>query len=167
MRAKKRKAIKDRKVAATFRAYPSPITAKLLGLRQVIFDVASETDGVGELHETLRWGQPSYLTVQTGSGTSIRIDQLKSQPGMYAMYFHCQTTLVGTFREMFRDGFAFDGNRGILFRSRDRTPLAKLRKCVALALTYHLDKKFTRRRLSAGTRARRAATRGAASRRRF
>lgn len=159
--------IRDADVAAVFRAYPPSIRAKLLELRRLIFEVASETDGVGELQETLRWGQPSYLTAETGSGSLIRIDQIKSPPGAYAMYFHCQTTLVGSFREMFRDDFRFVGNRSIVFRAHDRIPLRKLRQCVAFSLTYHLDKKPTRKRLATGTRTGGSATRTAASRRRF
>jgi hypothetical protein len=162
----KRRAIKDPKVAAVFRAYPAPIRGKLMELRQLIFDVASRTDGVGELLETLRWGQPSYVTAQTGSGTLIRIDQMASPPGTYAMYFHCQTTLVGTFRRIFRDDFTFLSNRGILFQMVNAVPTGKLRRCVALALTYHLGGKSAPKTLAARARARRsAAAAGTPSRR--
>ena len=92
----KRKNIENPEVAAVFGAYPKEVKQKLLFLRQLIFDVASRTDGVGELKETLKWGQPSYLTTQTKSGSLVRIDQIKSQTGKYAMYFHCQTTLIDT-----------------------------------------------------------------------
>ena len=73
--------IKNPEVATVFETYPKEIRAKLLLLRRLIFNVASETDGVGELEETLKWGQPSYLTTQTKSGSLIRIDQIKSQEG--------------------------------------------------------------------------------------
>ena len=46
----------DAQVAAAFRAYPRGVAAKLRALRRLIFDVASRTDGVGELEETLKWG---------------------------------------------------------------------------------------------------------------
>lgn len=131
------KRIADPDVAAIFRDYPKQIRSKLLQLRQLIFDVAAKTDGVGELQETLKWGQPSYLTTLSKAGSTIRIDQVKSQPGRYAMYFHCQTTLVGTFRQMFRDRLTFEGNRGIVFKAADRLPARELRHCIALALTYH------------------------------
>ena len=32
------------------------------------------------------------------SGSTIRIDQLKSRPASYAVFFHCQTDLVETQR---------------------------------------------------------------------
>ena len=133
--------IKNPEVATVFKTYPKEIRAKLLLLRRLIFNVASETDGVGELEETLKWGQPSYLTTQTKSGSLIRIDQIKSQEGKYAMFFHCQTTLVDTFKEMYRSQFEFGGNRSIIFNVKDKVPVAELSNCVSMALTYHLNKK--------------------------
>jgi hypothetical protein len=66
------------RVEAIFRAYPVRLRQKLLFLRQLIFEAALATDGVGALEETLKWGQPSYVTAETGSGSTIRIDHVKS-----------------------------------------------------------------------------------------
>jgi Domain of unknown function (DU1801) len=127
-------------VTAVFRAYPDALRQKLLLLRQLIFEAALATAGVGKLEETLKWGQPSYATTQTRSGSAIRIDAVRSAPTQYAMYFHCQTSLVATFRELYPDEFKFVGNRSIVFDSDDEIPAQALRHCVALALTYHLNK---------------------------
>jgi len=136
-------------VEAVFDSYPLQVQKKLLFLRQMIFSVAAETEGVGHIEETLKWGQPSYLTVHPKSegksggksGTTIRIDQVKSQAGQYAMYVHCQTTLIDTFREIYGNDFRFAGNRSIIFECKDKIPIASLRHCISLALTYHLNKK--------------------------
>jgi hypothetical protein len=61
------------------------------------------------------------------------------------MYFHCQTTLVDTFREMYRDMFAFEGNRCLVFDAKAKLPVDPLRHCISLALTYHLDRKRNKR----------------------
>ena len=127
-------------IDAVFDAYPKPVKAKLLALRRLIFDTAKSTKGVGALEEALKWGQPSYLTPDTKSGSTIRIDQVKSSAGQYAVYFHCQTDLVETFRELYPE-LSFSGNRAILLDAADKLPEAKLRHCVALALTYHLRKR--------------------------
>ncbi len=132
--------IENPEVAEVFENYPEEVRKGLLFLRRLIFDVASRTEGVGELEETLRWGQPSYITAQSKSGSLIRIDQWRSQHGKYAMYFHCQTTLVDTFKEMFRDEFKYEGNRAIVFGKTARVPVKQLRYCIAVALTYHLNK---------------------------
>jgi Domain of unknown function (DU1801) len=140
--AKKKAAAQlDPAVDAVFDAYPKPLKAKLLALRRLIFDTAKTTGGVGALQETLKWGQPSYLTPETKSGSTIRIDQVKNAPGQYAVYFHCQTNLVETFRELYPKEFSYGGNRSILLNAQDQVPEAALRHCVALALTYHLTKR--------------------------
>jgi hypothetical protein len=126
-------------VEAVFDAYPRAEKAKLLALRRLIFDTAKATKGVGALRETLKWGQPSYLTPETSSGSTIRIDQVKSAEGQIAVYFHCQTNLVETFRELYPE-MHYSGNRAVLLDAKDRLPEAALRHCVALALTYHLRK---------------------------
>ena len=131
------KSIKNPQVAAVFDSYPEGVKKKLMSLRQLIFDVAAKTDGVGVLEETLKWGQPSYLTSQTKSGSLIRIDRIKSQDEKYAMYFHCHTTLVDTFKEMYRDKFKFEGNRSLIFSVGDTLPVCELRHCIFMALTYH------------------------------
>jgi hypothetical protein len=110
-------------------------------LRRLIFDTAKTTGGVGRLEETLKWGQPSYLTPETKSGSTIRIDQVKSTAGQYAVYFHCQTDLVATFRELYPTEFSYGGNRSILLNAEDKIPEPALRHCLALALTYHLKKR--------------------------
>jgi hypothetical protein len=133
-------------VDAVFNAYPKPIKAKLLALRRLIHDTAKATRGVGALEEALKWGQPSYLTPESKSGSTIRIDQVRASPGQYAVYFHCQTDLVETFRELYPK-LSYSGNRAILLDAAEKLPEAELRHCVALALTYHL-----RRRKGAGAK---------------
>jgi hypothetical protein len=131
----------DPAVAAVFDAYPKRTKAKLLALRKLILETAAGTPGVGALDETLKWGQPSYLTNQTRSGSTIRIDRVKPAPGddreRYALYVHCQTTLVSTFRALYRDALTFGGNRSILMDADAPLPKEALRHCIALALTYH------------------------------
>ncbi|WP_395021217.1 DUF1801 domain-containing protein [Dongia sp.] len=131
----------DPAVAAVFAAYPRRVQAKLLALRQLILETAAKTPGVGALDETLKWGQPSYRTNQTRSGSTIRIDRVKPAAGddseRYALHVHCQTTLVSTFRELYRGQLSFGGNRSILLDAGRPLPKAALRHCIALALTYH------------------------------
>jgi hypothetical protein len=111
-----------------------------MALRRLIFDTADTTEGVGALEEALKWGQPSYLTAESKSGSTIRIDQVKAEAGGYAVYFHCQTDLVETFRELYPE-LRYGGNRSILLDAGEKLPEAALRHCIALALTYHLRKR--------------------------
>ena len=143
--SKTRSGFSDPAVEAAFDAFPKPLKARLLALRRLIFDTARTVEGVGPSLETLKWGQPSYLTPETKSGSTIRIDQMKSVANQYAVYFHCQTDLVETFRELYPRELSYGGNRSILLSAQEEIPEAALRHCVALALTYHLNKRKSAR----------------------
>ncbi|EMI60641.1 DUF1801 domain-containing protein [Leptospira noguchii] len=132
---------KDPNVAEVFKNYPNGVREKLFSLRKLIFDTADLTEGVGKLEETLKWGQPSYLTLETKSGSTIRIDKVPSKEDKYAIYFHCQTNLISTFKELFSKKFEFEGNRSIQLNVKDPIPNQELKVCISLALTYHLNKK--------------------------
>lgn len=111
-------------------------------LRQLILDTAAATEGVGVIEETLKWGEPSYLTPKTKSGSTIRVDWKKTQEEHYAMYFKCTANLVDAFRERYPREFKYGGNRSILFYMDDEIPVEELKNCISLALTYHLNKKL-------------------------
>ena len=121
-------------VAKKFSNYPDSIREKLLLLRQLILDTASEMSSVGEIEETLKWGEPSYIT---RTGSTIRIDWKASFPEQYAMYFNCKAKLVDTFKELYRDQFHFEGNRAIVFYENEKVPINELKQCIAMALNYH------------------------------
>ncbi len=124
-------------VKKVFGAYPASMRARLMALRQLILDTAARTPGVGVLEETLKWGEPAYLTSQSKSGSTVRIAYSPKRPSQYAVYFNCQTTLVDTFRTMFPNDFQFEGNRALVFERDGSLPKKELAWCIAAALTYH------------------------------
>jgi len=134
-------AIKNIAVAQVFEQYPENIRAKILSLRQLIMDTAANIDSVGSLEETLKWGEPAYLTTQSKSGSTIRLGWNKRNPDQYAIYFNCKTTLVEIFKTIFADIFQYEGNRAIVFGENEDIPENELSHCISIALTYHLRKK--------------------------
>ena len=52
-----------------------------------ILELAASIEGVGEIEEALKWGEPSYLTSKTKSGGRIRIAWKKSHGEQYSIYF--------------------------------------------------------------------------------
>ena len=128
-------------VAQIFATYPPKIRRQLLALRKIIFDVAASTEGVGALEETLKWGEPAYITSQSKSGSTIRLGWKKSQPTQYAIYFNCQTNLVESFRTLFPSEFIYQGNRAIVFDADEIVPKGAVCFCISAALTYRLSKK--------------------------
>lgn len=129
-------AFDDPNVERVFAESPDAVRPSLMQLREMIFEVAAQTEGVGEIQETLKWGQPSYLTPETESGSTIRLGLPKQ--GGFAIYTHCQTTILSDFQTIFPDDFVYEGNRAIHFRPNENLPLDKLELLVKGALTYHL-----------------------------
>lgn len=130
--------IGDPGVAKVFGACPEDLRADLLTLRELVFEAAHENPVIGPLVETLKWGEPAYLPARPKTGTTVRINRLKGRSGGTAVFFHCQTTLVSTFRELYPDCLEFEGNRAIVIPSGRLLPRRELKHCIALALTYHM-----------------------------
>jgi hypothetical protein len=124
----------DPKVKKVFETYPKSVKKQLLHLRALVLETASEIDGLQKLEETLKWGEPSYLTKH---GSTIRMDWKEKNPEEYAMYFSCSSSLVETFKIVYKGTFTFGGKRAIIFQLHDTLPETELKHCIALALKYH------------------------------
>ena len=57
-------------VKSKFDTYPEGIKTKLLLVRALIFELENEL-GLGQVTESLKWGEPSY---HVKNGSPIRID---------------------------------------------------------------------------------------------
>lgn len=119
----------DPKIEETFALLPEPARTRLLNLRSLIFKIAAEQNET--VSETLKWGQPSY---QSASGTPIRLGIPKS--GGYALFVHCQTSVISEFRNTFEDAFSYEGNRAVLFQEDDQIDVKKVAVLINSALTY-------------------------------
>jgi hypothetical protein len=126
--------ISNPKVKAVFNSYPKSAKTKLLHLRNLVLSAASEIEGLEELEETLKWGEPSYLTKH---GSTVRMDWKEKNPEQFAIYFKCTSQLVPTFKIIYKNKFKFEGNRAIVFKLTDKIPDAELKHCFFMALTYH------------------------------
>lgn len=124
-------------IAQALSRHPDPVRSRLLDIRRMIFLVGAQTRGVGPLTETLKWGEPAYLTEVTRSGSTIRLGAPRSAPERCAVLFNCRTTLVETFRAHFSGDFAFEGNRALLLPVAGPLPDEPLTLCLRAALTYH------------------------------
>jgi hypothetical protein len=106
-----------------------------MALRHLIFTVAVQTQGVGRIDETLRWGEPAYLTPETRSGSTIRIGTPKA--GGFALYCNCRTSLIADFRDLMGEAFRYEGTRAVLFRTPEEIDAEKLGLLISRALTWH------------------------------
>lgn len=127
----------DPRVASKMDSYPSTVKPKIKHLRDLILQTAKQNDDIKEIEETLKWGEPSYLTKK---GSTVRIDWKAKAPDQYAIYFKCTSKLVATFREIYGDLFNYENNRAIIFKMNEKVPDKKLKECINMALTYHTVK---------------------------
>ena len=134
----------DPVLSQAFSSYTPAVRRKLNGLRRLILRVAKSDPAIGPLEEALRWNQLSFLTTTSKSGSTIRIDALPSPAGHYALYFHCQTTLVSSFREKYGSKLTYEGNRALIFSATKPIPVKIVEACVHDALTYHRQRRHSR-----------------------
>ena len=135
---KRNSPIANPEVAAIFASHPPHLQERLLALRALILKTAQATPGVGRIEETLKWGQISYLTPDSKSGTTVRID---ADGEGTAIFVNCQTDLVQRYRALYPDAFGYAGERAVLLAVDKPIDEVALEHCVALALTYHLAKR--------------------------
>ena len=133
-------------VAAVFGRWPNSVRGRLLEARALIFDVAADCEA-GPLTETLKWGEPAYLTEATRAGTTIRLGWSPEAPDRAAMFVSCQTGLVDRYRARFGGELDFERNRGVRIALDRPLQDGPLGICIAEALTYHRAK---RRRVARG-----------------
>lgn len=113
--------------------FPESATALFLQIRRMMHAIAAE-HGLGEVVESIKWGQPSFV-VKTG--TPVRFGWTDSRPSVLSVFVHCNTRLIDTFREMYSDGFEYVGNRELrLPLDQPRLPV-QMPCFIACAMTYH------------------------------
>ena len=119
-------------VKQKFDSYPKHIKPLILQLRELVFSVVEDSK-LGEIEETLKWGEPSY---RVKNGSPVRMDWKPESPDKYFLFFHCQTKLVDTFRELYSDILEFEGNRAIVLHVNRRLPEDTIRHCIEMAMKY-------------------------------
>lgn len=124
----------DPKVDTIFENYPDFVRGQMQRLRELVIETAEETPSLSELEETLKWGEPSFVTK---NGSTLRMDWKERTPKQYAMYFQCTSRLVDTFRLVFDHTFEYEGNRALVFQLNQKLPEAELKECIRASLTYH------------------------------
>lgn len=125
-------------VAGVVAGFPDAAQDVFARLRGFVFEAAAERS-VGPLEETLKWGEPAYLTTRARTGTTVRLAWKARKPDHFQVLFHCGTRMIDMCRTRFPD-MAFAGNRAILIPLDMPLPEDALRACFGLSLTYNQEK---------------------------
>lgn len=120
-------------IKAKFEHYPSAARRQLERVRELILTIAAE-HALGEVEETLKWGEASYLVK---GGSTVRVDWKPKDPEVIKVFFHCQTRLVETFKELYPSELEYEGKRAIVIPLNASIEQGPLAHCLLLALKYH------------------------------
>ncbi|MEO1399191.1 MAG: DUF1801 domain-containing protein [Pseudomonadota bacterium] len=126
-------------VETAFATMPSEAGAVLRRVREQIMAQSSANSTIGKVTETLKWGQPSYLTEQTKSGSTLRLGVTKESKKP-AIFVHCQSSLAEEIRELYGDTLSLPDKRHVVLPSRIEEHADALDHIVSLILTYHARK---------------------------
>jgi hypothetical protein len=123
----------EHEIQTKFATYPVAAQQQLHYVRRLLLHVAQEA-GLNPVEETLKWGEASYLVK---GGSTIRIDWKPKDPDVIKIYFHCQTRLIETFKDIYRDEFEYEGKRAIVIPLHAAVKEGPLSHCFRMALKYH------------------------------
>jgi len=110
------------------------VQKQMYALRELVLETAKEIEEITKLEETLKWGEPCYITK---TGSTLRMDWKAKTPTQYALYFKCTSRLVETFKLHFKNTFTYEGKRAIVFNLEDEIPKEALKYCIKATLMYH------------------------------
>ncbi|MCW7480052.1 hypothetical protein [Leptospira kanakyensis] len=107
---------------------------KFMEIRTWIYELSEAEERIGFIEECLKWGEPSFLTPKTKSGSTIRIGKVNDSE--FALYFNCKTTIAKEITIEFPE-LNCDGKRALYLSSSKKLPKTKLIVCLKKALLYH------------------------------
>lgn len=126
-------------VQTVFDACTAPVRQGLVTLRGLVFAQADRMPQIGPVTEALRWGEPAFLTLQTGAACSLRIGPVRR--GGFGLFVHCKSGLIPAFQAGLGSGLRFDGTRAVLFETAAAINAAQISLLIEGALGFHLAKK--------------------------
>lgn len=146
-----------KEVARVFGQVPKEARMVLMELRRQVFAVADHDPDIGTIRETLKWGEPAYLTERPKTGATLRLGMSKKNPGCCGLYFNCQSSLAEEVAALVAGAAILEGTRGVVFpvaSSGESQPDPDLTALlIRKVLRYHLDKSpsnWMRRRTDPG-----------------
>lgn len=123
-------------VAKIIRLWTAQARDQFTSIRQTIHLVADRAE-VGDLLETLKWGQPSWLPAKPRIGTTLRCNWVPALPHRLSLYVHCQTNLVETIKTIYPSAFEYEGSRALHIDLNAPPPEQVIDHCALLTLSYH------------------------------
>ncbi|SHJ67586.1 hypothetical protein SAMN05444000_111116 [Shimia gijangensis] len=126
-------------IETTIAGWPEAAKTCFHALRKVIFQTAASNSAVGTLEEVLKWGEPSFLTSQTRSGTTLRISWKPKTPDEIGVFVICRTDMLKQVRALYPEAFRYEGTRAAYLPLSHPIPEEAVAYLAMRAQTYHLE----------------------------
>ncbi|SDW21911.1 hypothetical protein [Litoreibacter albidus] len=117
-----------------FASMPADVATTLRAARLDILRAAAASNEVGQLDETMKWGEPAYLTCAPKTGTTLRLGLIGGQA---AVMVPCSTAIIDDARAIFGPLPELSGKRGLVLGGQRQV----FNYVVDAALHYHLRKR--------------------------
>ncbi|EMY71769.1 hypothetical protein [Leptospira vanthielii] len=137
MKAKQKYPILSESLSSYYFNLTPVMLDKVMEIRNWVYELSRADTRIGEIEECIKWGQPSFLTPKTKSGSTIRIGKVSDTE--YALYFNCKTTIAEEIAIEFPE-WNCDGKRALYFTVDQKLSKTKVIVCLKKALLYHKRK---------------------------
>lgn len=119
-------------------SWPAAAQQIFFDLRDLIYATAADDPAIGPLTETLKWGEPSFLTEVTRSGSTLRVAWKAKYPDEIGLFVICRTDMLADIRDLFPQDFRFEGTRAAFLPLETPINADAVAFLVRRALRYHL-----------------------------
>ena len=130
--------LRDKSFESKLDTYKPNVKPSITKLIKLIEEVAEKEPSINKLEQTLKWGEPSFIT---SKGSTLRLDWKEKSPEIVSLYFKCTSLLVPTFKTVYGPKFNYENNRAIQLKLNDNWPEEELKVCIKATLLYHKVKK--------------------------
>lgn len=120
----------------TLAAWPPTARAQFQQMRALIVDAAHAAD-VGEVEESLKWGQPAWRPKRARTGSTLRLHWDAKTPQTIALFVDCKTTLGAEMFAAYPYDFKYESNRAMRLHLGAPLPQQAIAHLAQRTFTYH------------------------------
>ena len=117
--------------------WSGPAQQRLWACRAIFHDVAGAA-GIGDLDESLKWGQPSWRPIKPRTGSTLRVSWDSGDPDHLPLFVDCKTDLASRMQSLYPDLPQNDGRRRLAVDLTQPLPEQAIAHLAQMTFCYHL-----------------------------
>ena len=108
---------------------------------RTLFHLIADENGLGDLDEALKWGQPAWRPKRPRTGSTLRMGWSEVTPDQLALYVDCKTDLAQRMYSLYPDLPRNDGRRALAISLAQAFPEQAMAHLAEMTFSYHLKKR--------------------------